>query len=276
MHQEPYDFKLIVCDIDGTLAIKNKIVSPELREVFAELQGRGVQTALCTGRMPHWTEGVAAQLNLDGYTICNEGGLVFHRGSGEILHHALLPQATVELAWEIAHDDPYLRPDLAVMCRDQIFTTSELAGQRAHWWGFRWQVVEDPAVLVEPSLAVISGAHASVRLAWETMRQADLPAETFLHPVEDHGEYAHFKICHVEGDKGVAAERLAQHFGGDRSSILAFGDHTNDLGMLHTAGLSICPRQAAPIIHEAATLVSEYTTEEGFVLREVQRIFGLN
>ena len=103
-----------------------------------------------------------------------------------------------------------------------------------------------------------------------------LPEEkAFIHDVEDQRYYGHFKVCSPETDKGVGAEKLVGHLGGDRSQILAFGDYLNDLGIMRDAGYSICPRNAHPLVCDAASHVSPHSTEDGFVARELERIFSL-
>ena len=64
------DVKLVICDVDGTVAIDGCVVSPELKTIFEVLSRRGVTATLATGRMPHHTMGVAQALGLRGHLIC--------------------------------------------------------------------------------------------------------------------------------------------------------------------------------------------------------------
>jgi len=79
---------LIVCDVDGTVAIDGQVVSPELRGIFATLAERGVAATLATGRTLHHSKAVADALGLDGYLICSEGGCVVSADGTNYIHHA--------------------------------------------------------------------------------------------------------------------------------------------------------------------------------------------
>lgn len=264
--------RLIACDIDGTLVSGGQIVSPELKDLFAGLARRGVQATLCTGRMPHYTVGVADQLGLTEYLICTEGGHVFHRATGEKVHYAAMDEQVIEAVDSAVRQTPGV--ELMAISDDTLWASSPLAAQRGDKWGNRWRAMDSVRDVPGPVLCVLFGPHRAMdRLAGQFRDR--LPADkAFVHDPEDQGDYAHFKVCSPETDKGVGAEKLVQRLGGDRSQILAFGDYLNDMGIMKHAGQSICPRNAHPAVRQAATRVSPYSTEEGFVAREIERIFG--
>ncbi len=265
--------KLIACDVDGTLVCGNRVVSPELKEVFAELRRRGVASTLCTGRMPHWTVDVADELGITEFLICTEGGHVWHRRTGAKLHYAALSENVIEKAARAAEKNPDL--SLAAIGDDVIWADREVAARRAFWWGHRAQLIGDIREAPPPVLLVLFGPHHAANAAQHALREALSSGESLIHDVEDQGSYAHFKICSPEADKGVGADRLVSHLGGDRTHVLAFGDYLNDLGIMRYAGQSICPRNAHPLIRQTATRTSPHLAEEGFVAREIRRIFGL-
>jgi len=97
-----------------------------------------------------------------------------------------------------------------------------------------------------------------------------------INDIEAQHSYAQIKICAPGTDKGVGAERLVRHLGGEMSHVLAFGDYFNDLPIMRRAGLSICPRDAHPLVRDTAMYVSAYSAAEGFVARELQKLFSLN
>jgi len=266
------DFRLIASDIDGTLVVRGKVVSPELKGIFAELRRRGVAVTLCTGRMPHHTVKVADELGVTDYLICIEGGHLFHRPTGERIHYAAMDGAVTEKVGRLVASHP--EAEMAAMAGDTIWVTTERAAQRAHFWGSQWRLTPDARTVPQPILFVLFGPHQLMGDAAQTLRR-ELPEDLFVHGVENMGGYAHFKVCRLEADKGIAAERLVRHLGGERSHILAFGDGLNDLGIMKHAGCSICPPEAHPLIRGAATRVSPHSAEQGFVARELKRIFGL-
>lgn len=267
------DIRLIACDVDGTLVAGGRIVSPRLRSIFGLLAERGVATALCTGRLPHWTEPVADELGVTDYLICTEGGHVLHRPSRRKLHYAVLDGAVAMDVAQLVRDRPGL--GVAALGDDRIWASSAEAGQRAHWWGARREVVEDIREAAEPILLVVFGPPALVRDVHRVACERFDSERTTVHDVEEQAEYGQVKIGAAEADKGVGAERLVRHLGGEMRHVLAFGDYLNDLPIMTRAGYSICPSNAHPAVRAAASRVSLYSTEQGFVARELERVFGL-
>lgn len=268
-----HNIKLIALDVDGTVAVDGRVVTPELKHLILGLRERGIVTALCTGRMPHWTEAIADSLGVEEYLICTDGGHALHRASGVKLHYPTIHASVVEQVARLADNGSSL--DVASIGDDVLWATSDLARERTHWWGHRCGGIGDVRQTPPSVLLIVFGPHEAVGEARATLCE-ELNAEAgIVYGVEDQGDYAHFKVCHPEADKGVAAEKLVEHLGGDRSQILAFGDYLNDLGIMRRAGYSICPRDAHPVIRDAASHVSPHTAEEGFVAKEIKRIFDL-
>lgn len=93
-----------------------------------------------------------------------------------------------------------------------------------------------------------------------------------------YGEKVHItksKPCFLEitdssVNKGVALAALAEHFGIDRSEVMAIGDSFNDLEMINYAGLGVAMGNARPEIKEQADIVTA-TNEEDGVAEAIER-----
>ncbi|MDP5016687.1 MAG: HAD hydrolase family protein, partial [Dolichospermum sp.] len=48
---QPENIKLLVLDIDGTIAGQSNTLSNPVKEVIAAVQAKGIQVAIATGRM---------------------------------------------------------------------------------------------------------------------------------------------------------------------------------------------------------------------------------
>lgn len=270
--QSPNHIKLIACDIDGTLICDGRIVSPELKDMFAELSKRGVWATLCTGRMPHRTIGVADRLGLSEYLICTEGGHVFHRPTGDTIHYSSIDGMVVEEVARLVEAEAGI--ELTAISGDVLWATHDEAGRHAHWWGDRYELVRDVRDVARPVLIMLFGEHCALTRACAVLRERLSAEKALIHDVEDKGGYGHFKIGDPGTDKGVGAEKVVQRLGGDRSQVLAFGDYLNDLGIMRHVGYSICPANAHPMVRATASYVSPYSAAQGFVAREIARIFG--
>ena len=69
-------------------------------------------------------------------------------------------------------------------------------------------------------------------------------------------------------NKGIGLKSLAQAYGIDMSKTVAFGDASNDIPMLSTAGTGIAVRNASSEVKKAASFVSRWTNDEDAIARE--------
>ena len=270
---DPNDVSLIVCDVDGTVARAGQVVTPELRDIFDALAGRGIVATLATGRMLHNTVPIAEALGMSGYMICSEGGCVVSMDGTRYLHHPHMDLRTIRaVAERVNAVDAGV--EVAVLSRDRIYLACEAAQAYVRPWGSHWESVTDWAEAPEPLLVLIFGPPEPVDDLADRLKQ-DLP-EDIAVILETHAPAHHqIKVCSKEVDKGVGVRVLADHLGVGLGSVLCFGDWLNDLGLIRVAGYSIAPRNAVPQVLAAASKVSTYSFDEGFVARELVSIFGL-
>lgn len=64
--------------------------------------------------------------------------------------------------------------------------------------------------------------------------------------------------------KREGVERLAKMLGVKREEIVAFGDNSNDIGMLQWAGTGVAVGNAAESVQAAADMVTARNDEGGF------------
>ena len=265
--------KLIVCDVDGTVAIAGRVVSPELRDIFAALDGRGIGATLATGRTLHHTRAVADTLGLEGYLICSEGGCVVSVDETDYLHHPHMDAETVrQVSQVIGASDGAL--EFGVLSRDRIYVQTETAVQYVRPWGSRLATVRHWSEAPEPLLLLIFGPEELIDPLAARLRQAVSQQVSVI--LETHGPSHHqIKVCSTEVDKAAAARVLAEHMGIGLDHVLMFGDWLNDLGLMRAAGYSIAPSSGAAPTLAAASKVSSHSCAEGFVARELEALFGL-
>jgi len=72
--------KLIVFDLDNTLAPVGKGILPETVEVLKEIEKSGIKIAICSGKPTFYTCGVMRQVELDDPILIGENGAVIQFG----------------------------------------------------------------------------------------------------------------------------------------------------------------------------------------------------
>lgn len=73
----------------------------------------------------------------------------------------------------------------------------------------------------------------------------------------------YIEVCSAKGGKGNAVRAMCRYFGLDVSSSVAFGDQTNDLGLLQAAGLGVAVANAVPDLLKVADYVCPSCAEGG-------------
>lgn len=72
--------KLIVFDLDNTLAPVGKGILPETIEMLKEIEKSGIKIAICSGKPTFYTCGVMRQVGLDNPILIGENGAVIQFG----------------------------------------------------------------------------------------------------------------------------------------------------------------------------------------------------
>lgn len=266
------DVKLVICDVDGTVAIDGCVVSPELKTIFEVLSRRGVTATLATGRMPHHTMGVAQALGLRGHLICAEGGCVVSVDGNEYLHHPHMSPETMATAAAIVGDDEELT--FAVLSRDTIYVDDDEARGYARPWGSGVTNIDHWTDAADPLLVLIFGPPEAIDDLAVRLEQ-NMPDSMAVILEKHTSSYHQIKLCSKQVDKAAATRVLGGHLGIGMENVLMFGDWLNDLGLMRVAGHSIAPSSGAPEAKAAASKVSAYSCAEGFVARELEAMFGL-
>ena len=74
-------------------------------------------------------------------------------------------------------------------------------------------------------------------------------------------------LIHISSvDKGNALRILQDYFGVSREETMAFGDNTNDIGLMKAAGFSYAVENARPEVKEAARFICPSYLEKGCLL----------
>jgi hypothetical protein len=204
--------KLLSTDFDGTLHDDRSQppVPAELQEVILDLQSRGVTWVINTGRdLPSLSTALAAaQLRISPDFVVVVEREVYRRNS-----HGLESVESWNLRCRTVHQELFaqVRPLLPDVVR---------------WISSRFQA------------SVFEDAYSPFCLVAANNQDADIIME-YLEgicqqvnglTIMRNDIYARF--CHSDFNKGTALAEIAQLLGVDRESILAAGDHLNDLPML--------------------------------------------
>ena len=261
--------KLILTDLDGTLLTHEKTLSPGNRAALERAARAGAEIVIATGRIYRGIPEMVRELPFLRYFILMNGAKVYDRKEDKVLYRAEIPLATAERIF-----DDMESIDATVDCfqNDDGYMDGCYLDNLEHY-------IRDPESirLVRMTRHRCEDFRATVRAAG-----SDIQKMQFYFP--DLQERARVKawlearypeavlsismpenleLNDARATKGHGLLALCEVLGLDPAQTAAFGDGTNDISMLKTAGVGVAMANADPATKAAADLVTGDNQQDG-------------
>lgn len=250
--------KLIASDLDGTLIEEGgSYLKPEIVETLRALNRKGILFAAASGRQYSSMLKVLEPIKDEIIFITDNGGYVLYKGKE--MGYTAIPNEIVTEAVQ------YIRK------REGSFTlvTSPTAGytdckdpalirELSERYKVYMDPVEDVLEVQEPILkvAMYCSGHAQ---EWEAEAKAQFQGR--LNVSSSGTGWIDFVGLQV--DKGTALTNLQQMLGISKEETMAFGDNSNDIGMLNCAGESYAMGNARDSVKAAAKHLADTNLQDG-------------
>ncbi|MBD2256041.1 Cof-type HAD-IIB family hydrolase [Pseudanabaena sp. FACHB-2040] len=264
------DIRLLVLDIDGTLAGHSNLITERVLDRVQAVQARGIKVAIATGRMYRsalrFHEMVQSTLPLLAY----QGAFIKDPRSQKLLRHSPLPR---NLALEIlTHLAPleaqsalsiHLYIDDALHVRAVIDDTVAYAarsGVEPIAAGDLHQLLHQNGTLETTKLLALSTDTALIADLLSKLGQQYAPEEVYLTRSVD----TFFEATHPHANKGAAVRYLAEELLDLRADqVMTIGDNFNDLEMIQYAGIGVAMGDAPQPVKDAADWVAPGVEVDG-------------
>lgn len=199
--------KLVVFDLDGTVAPVGKPIAPQTLEAMRTLEARGIHIALCSGKPVYYLCGVMRQAGLQRPILLGENG------------------ASMQIGIDLPPQEHYMLP-YSQRARDSIrLIQAELEKRQPKLWYQPNQVGLTPFFSTEAENQAIGQCLADL---------ADRIADVDIYPQGDCYDVTPKGISKAEGLRA-----LGQYLRIDTEDMVAVGDGINDYPMFECAGFSI-------------------------------------
>lgn len=260
------DIRLLVVDIDGTIAGESNSISPAVKQAITAAQQKGISVAIATGRMYRsalrFHQEIGANLPLLAY----QGAWIQDPATDTIHRH-------LTVSFEMAHklldyfEQPELRKLLSVhfYINDDLYvreltTETEIYAQRS---GITPIPVGDLRQMTnhEPTkvLALCDDKDVIDRLLGSLRRQYT-PAELYL----TKSVATFFEATNPFVNKGTGVRYLAEELLGlQPTNVMTIGDNFNDVEMLEYAGLGVAMGNAPQQVQALAQWVAPNVEQDG-------------
>ncbi len=260
------DTKLLVLDIDGTIAGQSNEVSDRVVEAIKAVNAKGIQVALATGRMYHSARRFHQRIGSSLPIVSYNGAWIQDPLDGKKHHHLPVP---AEIALELLDflEQPQLRHQLDIHCYldDQLYVRefTEETKEYERRSGIIPQAVGDfRRILQQPTtkMLAISLEIALIQQLIHDIKARYTPAQ--IHLTQSNPKY--LEITHPNANKGTATRYLAENLLGLTSEqVMTIGDNFNDVQMLEYAGRGIAMGNAPIEVQKTADWVTKDVESDG-------------
>jgi Cof subfamily protein (haloacid dehalogenase superfamily) len=221
------NYKVLFLDIDGTLVRPDDTIEDSTKEAISQVQAKGIEVFLATGRPLHELKELAKELNIHSFIGYNGAYAIY---KGEDLFQEPMKSSTVQSFLEIAKDNEH---EVVLYTNSKnVFTnlTSEIITDFMQKFHLHKNEAYSPSI-----------KHAVLGMTLVNLKKED-PA---LYNKEDG---IHLSQINVEGmrhcydvirdsvNKGYGIQVVLKRLGITKESSIAFGDGMNDKEMLQQVG----------------------------------------
>ena len=245
----------IACDLDRTL-IGGIVLEPRTRAALDALRARGVRVIVVTGRM---FQAVRPYLTGPEPVVCYQGAVVADPVTGEFLRHVPLPLDLAREAISLVQDAGH---GLNCYVDDELYV-ARVTPEAERYASFQDLTLHEVGPLLEwldqpPTKLVVVGEQHELDALGEQAR-AHFGDRLFIAkslPI-------FLEFAHPEVSKGSGLQFVADRFGLDPATTVAFGDGENDLELLEWADYAVAVENAHDAVKARADFVCPSADDEG-------------
>jgi Cof subfamily protein (haloacid dehalogenase superfamily) len=259
------DIRLLVVDIDGTIAGESNDVNPAVKEAIRAAQAQGVQVAIATGRMfrsaRRFHDAIGATLPLMAY----QGALIKDAKTEEVYRHWPVSQASA-LQLLNYFEQPELKQHLSIhfYIDDRLYVRemtpeTELYAVRS---GIEPIAVGDlrQTLSTEPTkILALSHNTDTIDQLLSALRQRYTPAELYF----TKSVATFFEAANPLVNKGMAVQYLTEQLNLQPEQVMTIGDNFNDVEMLAYAGIGVAMGNAPVEVQAIANWVAPSVEADG-------------
>lgn len=264
--------KLIAIDIDGTLLNPHKQITPRTFAAVRAAQEAGIIVTLATARRYTNTRPIASELGITIPLILCDGALIIEHPENHVLHTCFLQADIAQQAVDIMVRH-HVQPVVQHICGNveetwlgqAEFDNSSLAPYLMAFPSNLRRIRQDALCTGQPDpLRVVAFATEAEIYAMLT----EISALPCAWDTVKRGNYgcAELAVIHRDCSKAAGVRALAERLHIDLAQVMAIGDNTNDLEMLHTVGWGVAMGQAPDAVKASARAITASNAEDGVAL----------
>jgi Cof subfamily protein (haloacid dehalogenase superfamily) len=262
------DIKLLVVDIDGTIAGHSNNISERVKSAIASVKAKGINVAVATGRMYRSALRFHCEIGSTLPLVAYQGAWIQDPMTNQMHRHLPVARKMVEQLLDY-FEKPELRDLLSVhfYINDELYVReltretriyAKRSGIKAIAVGDLRQLDNEPTKVLAlcDDTAIIDSLLGNLRLQYT-------PAELYL----TKSVATFFEATNPTVNKGAAVRYLAEEILGlQPNNVMTIGDNFNDVEMLEYAGVGVAMGNAPLEVQAIAQWVAPTVEDDGVAI----------
>jgi Cof subfamily protein (haloacid dehalogenase superfamily) len=259
------DIKLLVVDIDGTIAGHSNTISERVISAIAAVKAKGIDVAVATGRMYRSALRFHSSIGSTLPLVAYQGAWIQDPATNQMHRHLPVAKEMVSALLDY-FEKPELRDLLSVhfYINDELYVRevtretkiyAKRSGIKPIAVGDLRQLDTEPTKVLAlcDDTAIIDSLLGNLRLQYT-------PAELYL----TKSVATFFEATNPNVNKGVAVRYLAEELLKlQPDNVMTIGDNFNDVEMLEYAGIGVAMGNAPPEVQARAKWVAPTVENDG-------------
>jgi Cof subfamily protein (haloacid dehalogenase superfamily) len=263
------DIRLLVLDIDGTIAGESNEIRPAVIDAVRAVKQKGIQVAIATGRMYRSAVRFHEALELSLPIMAYQGALMKDPQTQTVHRHWPVSQAlATRLLNDLEHPAQNHRLSVHFYIDDQLYVRdlSPETVEYAKRSGVEPIAVGDLRTVLHRDTTKILALSSDTDLISDMLssfRQQYTPAELYF----TKSVSTFFEAANPRVNKGMAVRAMAEDMMGlTAANVMAIGDNFNDVEMLHYSGIGVAMGNAPAAVKAEADWVTDDVEVDGVAI----------
>lgn len=267
-------YKLLITDIDGTIANRLGEISEVDLAALLDVHRRGVKISLCTGRPACGCKKYLDRLSLDGFHIFAEGALVIDSELKNVIFRRTIDKGLLLQLCELAASQGL---PLELFSEKAFFVRENhpMVNIHAQLMDIQPQLADLKVICAQEEiiLACIVVPLSEEKGTMELLNPIShkLSLKSTVNPVFPYVRFINLTEANVS--KGTAVTTLINYLGLRQEEVVAMGDAYNDMPLFEAAGYKVAMANAPDRLKNKADLITSDVEHNG-VAEAIGRIFG--
>lgn len=263
------DIKIITLDLDGTLLNSDKQLSVRNLNALTAAAAKGILIVPATGRLASALTPAVRELPFLRYVISVNGALIEDVTCDQVLRRAEMSSDDALRILDVLSDYPGIYDCYAGGCgymdADMLEHAADYTIDRHHL-----ELVLATRKPVDDLRAYIRDTGCTVQKS-QIMFRSRADRDRYLPEIAQRlpdfllscTYSSNIEINSRDASKGAALGFLCDHLGIPCSSAMSFGDGSNDISMLQTAGIGVIMSNADKELYQYGDIIAPNCDEDG-------------